>query len=257
MTTMNIRPAFSYRFLDSLKGAGIFFGIMALVIAAVCASFIRATISFGNSSYGTLTAYGFSAGITVFVFGICTVREDLRLCLQHGVSRRTVFAVQLLSASCICLILAVAGELLLAAAQAAMHNNQNLNIGDLYQVIYTDISVRELTFVQHLESAFLNLSLLLSANMAGMFISLMFYRLNKAWTIVVAVGAPLFFFAVLPILLSLSNLSRLLSRPFAALANWLLSDPWAGVLFFMLTAAVLAVFCLLMVRHAPIKASKG
>jgi uncharacterized membrane protein (DUF485 family) len=90
---MNLYPAFRYRFGNAVRGAGIFTGIMVaiviLVIGGICyASWNGARVS------GNFSAFGLSAAIAVFVTGICTIREDLRLMLQNGVGRRTVFAAE-------------------------------------------------------------------------------------------------------------------------------------------------------------------
>lgn len=258
MRKMNIRPAYRYRILASLRGAGIFYGVMILVTAAVAVSFIKTTISFGGeTSSGSFSSYGASACIMAFVFGICYVREDLRLCIQHGIGRRTVFVSELLSALSICIIVAVAGELLLATAQAVTAEYKNLQISDLYQGIYADWKLRELSLGQHFESMLLNLSMLLGAYMAGMFISLTFYRLNKVWKIIVAVGAPVLLFVGLPILLNATGPAPKMGRMMAGFMDWVLSSPWAWVFVFMLGAVALAILNWLLIRHAPIKAAKG
>ncbi|MDY3286409.1 MAG: hypothetical protein SOX31_07555, partial [Eubacteriales bacterium] len=90
----------------------------------------------------------------------------------------------------------------------------------------------------------------------GMFISLSFYRMNKAWTIVCAVGVP-----VVGINAAVWLLSRLMERP------WLLMErPWfetfvltfiqspmlMTVTFLVLAAVLLACVWLLLLR-APVK----
>jgi hypothetical protein len=258
MKTMNIRSAFRCRFSDSLKSAGVFFGVMVLVTAVSAMGFLRASISFGGAGFsGTLAAYSISAAIALFVFGIVAVRADLRLCIQHGVGRRTAFLAELLSALPICFILALAGELLLAAVQAAMAGYERVHISNLYQGLYAGWQLRELSFRQHLESVFFTLSLILYTNMAGMFVSLVFFRLNKVWTVIVAVGASLFFPLGLPLLLNAVGPAAGFSRPMEALVAWILSGPWAWVLFFALLSAGTALLSWLLVRRAPINGIKG
>lgn len=256
MKKFNIRPAFQYRFWDQLKSIGIFFGIMVLIISAFAIGFVRTSVTSGIVSSVTFSSYGIVACIMVFVSGIVTAREDLRLCIQHGVGRRTAFVAGLISALSACFILAVAGELLLYAAQALTAGYENLHISDLYHILYADRQLQRLSFGQHLESAFFNLSIMLSANMAGMFISLVFFRLNKVWTVIIAVGAPIFLFVGLPILINFAGPVTALSRPIASFANWVLSFPWAGIFFFVLVAAVTALLSWLVVRRAPINDAK-
>ena len=254
MKPLNLRPAFRYRFLNLLGNAGIFYGVMVLVTAVVT---IGATISFnGQTVNASLAAYGFAACITVFVFGIVTVREDLRLGIQHGISRRTTFVSGLLATLSVCFILAVAGELLLAVSQALAADYENLQLSDLYQALYADWQLPQLSFGQHLEAVFFNLAMMLCADMAGMFISLVFFRLNKVWTVIVAVGAPVFLFVVLPILIDITGLTPELSRILAAFAYWVLSSPWKGIFCFTLAAAAIAFFNGLLMRRAPINGAK-
>lgn len=258
MRTMNIRPAFRYRFQSSMRSAVGFFGIMVLITAALAASFIRTTVSFGGEAVsGSVSAYGFASCITVFVLGICSVREDLRLAIQHGVSRRTVFVSELLSTLAVCLFLAAAGELLLATAQAVTAGYENLHITDMYYGIYADWQLQEYSIGQHIEAMFFNLSLLLFANIAGMLLSLMFYRLNKAWTVIVAVGAPVIFFIGLPILMNAAGPAPKMSRLLTGFVDWVLSSPWVWIFVFILAAVVIAIINWLLIRRAPVIAAKG
>lgn len=256
MKTINLRPSFRYRFHDSLRGMGIFFGIMVIITALVTGSYIWTCRHFGGeTSSVTFSAYGFAATVALFVSGIACIREDLRVGIQHGISRRTSFVATLLSTVLISLILSVAGELLMAGAQAISANYNNLRIADMYQMMYTDWQQGGLNFVQHLDSVVINFATFLLANMIGMLISLVFYRLNRAWTIIVAVGVPVFVFIVLPILMSIYVPDALL-RLMASTMEWIMSSPWYLVLFLAVCAVVAAAINWLLIRRAPIKAAK-
>lgn len=130
-------------------------------------------------------------------------------------------------------------------------------ITDLYQEIYCGWTQRQLSFVQHIESAFFSVSMLLCGNMADMFISSMFYRLSKVWTVIAAIGAPVLLFTVLPIIVSIPVVAQALAPIAASVGEWLLIGPWNAVLCLLLAAVIGAGLCWLLIRRAPIKAIKG
>lgn len=254
---MNILPAFRFRFRESLKVVGTFYLVMILITAALTIGYISFYVSSEDGSIsGSFSAFAMASSCALFVTGICSVREDLRLCIQHGVSRITSFVSGLLAALLSCIILAASGELLTAVAQAVTADYENYFVSDLYQMLYADGKFASLSLGGHIVSIVFNFSMMASAYMAGMFISMVFYRLNKAWTIVVAVGAPVFVFAVLPILMQAAGSESFVSRMLAGLVDWILSSPWAWISFFIIGAVVLIILDWLLMRRAPIKAAQ-
>jgi hypothetical protein len=184
---MNIRPSFTYRFLELLRGSATFLIIFLLVMAGLSVSVSGTTVVGG---------YEISACIYFFVMGIITIREDLRLGIQNGVGRRSVFLASLLSSALTALIFAVLGEILITAAQALTKNMDNFLITGLYQILSSPQAslVGEPTRISvsigaHLAAILLIFVLLVGPNLFGSFISLVFYRLNKRWTVIVAVAS--------------------------------------------------------------------
>jgi len=249
MKHMNIKPAFRYCIFDLLRNSGVFYIIMLFVTAAFS---VMAILQNGDTVSGSYSAFAVAGSIMLFVTGITTIREDLRLFIQHGVSRRTTFWANLLSAVAVCAVLAAAGELMIAAAQALTAGNSRILISDLYHFVYADISIRQLSFLQHIESVFFNFSIFLFAYMIGMFISLMFFRLSKAWTVVVGVGAPSFIFIGLPLIINFVPPVPWVIAALKAFGEWLLSGVWSWFLFFVLLALFFAAISWLLTHRAPI-----
>jgi hypothetical protein len=138
MNTMNIRPAFQYRFLDTLKGVGIFYAIMAVLMAGISCLVFYA-VSKGGKVSVSFFAFEFAAAITLFVMGITTIREDMRLMLQIGIGRRTIFVTELLVALSVSLLLAIAGELLIAVGQVVITSRSEFFITEtpfLYNTLF-------------------------------------------------------------------------------------------------------------------------
>lgn len=244
---MNIKPAFRYQFGSYMRSSGVFFIIMAAVLLVFLVS---ATYSGDGSSYFGFTGYVFSTSIFMFVIGIVNIRSDVRLCLQYGVSRRSSFVSNLLVLLLVSAILAVAGEVMTSIAKYSTAGNERLIVGDLYQLIYMQENLKGgLSLGQHFQSTLVNISLLICACIGGMFFSLMFWRLNKFWTVIVAVSIPVLM-NIIPV-----GLFRL-GVDLEPLLNWIISSPYNFVLFFMLTTIAFVGINWLLLRRADIKGIK-
>lgn len=248
MNTLNIRPTFYYKFSDTIKGVGVFYAVMIMVMFGLM-SLVSYTASNGSKASGSFSAYVFAATLTLFIIGISTIREDMRLMLQNGIGRRTIFVTELLVALSVSLLLALAGELLIAFGQAVTANRSNFFITDLYQILYAKGSSVNMSLGEHFESIALAFGIYTCANLTGMFISLLFYRLNKIMTLAVAIGVPLLFIFGLPMMLARGPVRRFLGMVF----EFALSSPWAMLLCFLLVSIFTGIFIWLFMKRAPLK----
>ncbi|MEA4895010.1 MAG: hypothetical protein VB064_07070 [Oscillospiraceae bacterium] len=244
---MNLKPAFRYQFQGALKSAIVF----SLIMLAVLAIFSVVTVGGYGESRATFIGYGVSAAIFMFVMGIVSIRSDLRLCLQFGVSRRTAFVSEILALLTLSAVLAVTGELITGLAQAAVLNapSEHVFVCDLYQIIYLKSGFVQLSFAQHIMSALVNTGLLLSLTMTGMFFSLLFWRLSKVWTVLVAISIPILLNLVPWLLLKVG----FNPAPFVA---WVLRSPFYYVLTCLAVAVFFGIINWFLLRVANIKAAK-
>jgi len=241
----SFKPAFRYQFVNFLKSAAVFY----LIIVVITTAFLIVSVHFAADSSMSFTGNGNAFAIGMFVVAIVYIRSDLRLCLQFGVSRRTAFISEILAVLSVSAILAVAGELLTAITQVVVLSNPNSFVGDVYQLIYMDAARVLPTFGQHMLSALINTGMFFCASLIGMFFSLLFWRLNKLWTIVVAIAIP---FAIngVPILLVRLGFNL---NPFI---EWIASSPFCFALTSLTIAAAAALIDWLLLRRANIKARK-
>lgn len=248
MKNMNFKPAFLYRLKDSMRGALIFWGIFTLVIAVLIVGFSVA--SSGTEDGGTIVGYSFAASITMFVFGICAVREDLRLMMQNGIGRRTVFLVELCVVVVVALGLAIGGELLLLLARLMAGGISGLTITDIFPALLAQSTTSALPVGAHLLNMLFTVLLLCCASYGGMLISLFFYRLPRPWNIVAAIGLPLLFVNGIPFLfgVGIPVMSALFELMFHSVGS---------VLCTMLVCALLcAGLSWLLLRRAPVQMAK-
>lgn len=253
MNTMNLKPAFEYHFKDLFKSVCTYFLIILLVFAAII------IFSFSDSGDGSAAvgAFGMATGITLFVIGICSPRDHLRLCIQMGVGRLTAFVSEVMSVVAVSLCLAVAGEVMMTIGQAIVAGRENVMISDMYQLIYVGFEVDTLTFGQHLLSLITTALISVSAYAVGAFLSLVFYRLNKTWRVVVAVGVPVFALIIFPTVLARTGLSDEYANLMFGVFRWLTASFGNFVLFFAAIIVLAAIFNWLLTRKAPITKEKG
>ncbi|MEG2037628.1 MAG: hypothetical protein RRZ93_06525 [Ruthenibacterium sp.] len=246
MKRMNLYPAFRYRALDSLKGAGAAIVAVAAVVAALTL-IAGLWIQNGEREVGSFGGFSMSMMVMTFVFGISTVRSDLRLFLQNGIGRASTFAADLLAAAVVSFALAVAGELLTVAVQS-LPLSMDFKVMDLYQMTFA--GGQPLSLGGHLMSGLLTAALTFSAHLGGMLISLIYARLSKR-------GAYLFSFAL--------GFLLMFGIPFAGertaeflmpFLSWMMNsaENLVGTLAGLSLVTALPVWLLL--RHAPLKAGK-
>lgn len=245
--TMNFWPAFRYHFKEHLKSSGIFYGINVCIVIA---SFFVCFFTGGSMSY---SGYGVACAIFLLVVGIVVPRQDLRLCIQLGVSRRTAFLSGLASVLVNSTLLAAAGELLLGIASRASLANVHLSFADLYQISYLE-SLLTLNAGQHLIGLLLNLFLMFCLFSIGLLLTFLFWRLNKAWTIVVAVLIPVLVCVIPAFSVRLSLTFPAFNRFLSTLGSWLSASPWHSMLLCILISALFCAVGWLLVRRVNIRA---
>ncbi len=242
---MKLRAVTKYKSDQALKSALVYFVILLVVLAGVI-SIARVTAAEGSDSYVTFSGYTIGAWVMMLVIGIVSIREDLRFLIQNGVGRRTAFLAQWISALELAALLAIGGQIFQFLATAVTKGMANVKIGELYSIMYAK-DAPTLTLWQHLETFFLYLGFLVMAYMAGMFFSLMFYKLNKMLQVTVAVALPLLFFGGMPFLW------MHFSAPITAVYRFAASSSWNLLLVFLIVTAGLGTINGLMTRRIPIR----
>ncbi|MBU5628035.1 hypothetical protein KQI82_14070 [Oscillibacter sp. MSJ-2] len=237
-----------YRYTDMMKGVAAFWGVMLLITTAVvCIETGGQRVSF--------SAYGFSTVIMLFVLGVCTIREDVRLAAQCGVGRRSAFWGNLITLLTVAGTMAAAGEVFVGAAQAMANGRTNVFFLDLYKMLYVGADRPGLTMGQHAMSAVLVLMLGLCAAVWGGFFSLLFWRLSKFWTVVVAVAIPVLANGIPWLIVYLAG-EEAVARLVFQVGEFLLSSPWNLIAVLAVLSAVGIGVNWLLLRRATVKAAK-
>ena len=249
--TMHLKPILRYQLRDYLTSGAVLFLVNVLLFAAAFVGLI----SFGPSdSEVSITSYGFTCAIFLFVFGIVVPRQSMRIGVQLGVCRRTTFLGSLLSTAIAALALAAAGEFLLVFAQIITNSLEHCYFGDLYAMIYHDMAAPlSLTLGEHLTSALFSACLMLFCWTAGCFFTFLFWRLNKIGCVIAGISIPvvlngvpfLLYYFRQPLTPLVSFLNLLATRAAAS--------PWFAMGLFLVVGGIIALICWLLIRNANIR----
>lgn len=240
---MNFLPIFKYRLKDDLRAVAVF-----LAVTLLCMVLVIYGIMIMVAEMDDRVVSNFSIALTVFTFviGIVTVREDLRLGIQNGVSRGTSLAASFVGNVAAALV-ASAGVTLVEWLSMVTQESTNASLVSLYAVIYG----YESSAVGQLKSFVLSFVRSGSAAFVGTFLSLMYWRLSKLWRWIVTLGMG----AVLVLLLNAVTISAGFLNAVVRFFRWLGAAPLNLCVFLIGVAIAFAVFDWLLARKAPITAA--
>lgn len=238
-------PAFRYSLWGYLRSSAGFYAVMVIITLLLVFY-----VPLRKSSWGVdFNVYGVAATICAFVVGIASIRDDLRLLTQNGVSRRTGFLSELLSVLTFATVLSAAGELLTGLCQLILAGNSHVFVGDWYQLFYLRGNYSMLSFSAHLMSGLLNTAFAFSGCLGGVFFSLLFWRLSRLWKIAAGISIPVLINGI-PWLLYQLHISLM------PLVRFLMTSPWNLIAFLLLLSGVTAGINWLLLRRAVIKSAK-
>ena len=265
---MKLKAAVRYYLNDFKKPVIIFYGVvMALFLIQLL---MAALLHSDSAASGGMES---ASAIFLFVVGLNSFKAQFRLFLQNGLSRKTLFAGF------------VAGLALLAAAMTLI----DLAFGwfrglftpytsaymDRFGTLYADGS----SFKALADGLLWSFLAYVTAGMTGLFITCLYYRMNKALKLAVSIGVPALVFIVIPLVdslytngaisaffinviafaygynisVSFSNGFAGLFTQFAAWENGIPVAPYRAILFSILCTAAAGTLSFLLMRRATVK----
>lgn len=250
---MRFLPAFKYRFRDCMFSMGVVILVM-IVLTALC---YLGIVTFGsitrtdNSGEVIMetTTMNFSMPVAIFMFvlSIVSIREDMRLGIQNGAGRRTVFL-----ANAVCMFVT---SLILNIAFFAMTAVWNQFDTGVYIMDFFGALSNNKPFFESIGDLAISSAVLLALSefltALGTFTSLMYWRLNKLGKWIVSIGIGAAFILFIDVIIRYKVVADLLGR----LMGWVFLTPWNLVLSFVILAAAFYVFSALLVRRNSITAA--
>jgi hypothetical protein len=196
--------------------------------------------------------------IFAFVLGIATFKEPFCLFIQNGVSRKSIFAGQLVTFIVSALIMAILSKALLLLGWILELIEKRYRFTGFFEQLYSARYAGNTNGMQvQLEGFLFNFCFFAAFAAAGYFIAALYYRMNKGLKIAVSVGVPVLFAVVLPII------DSLLVKPFIydsifgfisfALGFSNGANPYYAVVSSLLGIALLSGLSWLLMRRSVIK----
>lgn len=254
---MNLNSSIRYQLYDNKRPIAIFY-----TIAFVTSLIMILLVYFPNNPVVTVKGRmgGLEVATTIFLFvaGMNSFRENFRMFVQNGVSRRTLFIGRLITVSIISLGMAMIDNVIAVLFRKIIPANDRMvyksTIEIMYGSRYESHSSGALMFV---EGILIMFCLYVAVSMMGYFITTLYHRMNKAAKIAVSVGIPVGLFTVLPIVDSLV-FNGAISRAFESFIYFAFgysngANPYCGALTLILTFAVFSGLSWLLVRKAVVK----
>lgn len=247
---MRFAPVFKYRMRDCAISMLMIIAVMialTLLVQVGVLAFGQFTPEDGFEETTSTMNFTMPYAIFMFIFGIISIREDLRLGIQNGASRGTSFLANL---SCI-----AATSLLLALSGVAFYLVWNaLDTGviliDFYSMMYLgNFTPTELGDI--FMSAVMTFVMSMSLAGVGCFISLMYWRLSKLGKWIVTLG----FGAVLVLVVNAGVRLGWLGKAVGSFARFVVEDPWNLNIVFIAVAVAFYAFARLLVRRNAITAA--
>ncbi len=250
---MRFLPVFKYRFKDCMFSMGVVILVM-IVLTALC--------YFGIVTFGSMTrtdgsgevimestTMNFSMPVAIFMFvlAIVSIREDMRLGIQNGAGRGTVF---LANTACMLVTAVVLNVAFFIVTAVWSQFDTGVYIVDFFGALYNNEPFFESLDDLAISSVvLLALSIFLAA--LGTFISLMYWRLNKfgKWAVSLGIGAAVILFV--NVLIRYNAIGAAIGR----FLEWMSLTPRNLVLSFVVLAVVFYAFARLLVRRNAITAA--
>lgn len=251
---MNILASYRYQMLDFKKSILcyylIFVGVLIILpLAAYLTAPEYTHVSFNGLDFVSL--------IFLFVMGLCTFKENFLLLLQNGISRKTFFTGKLLTFLSAALIISVFDKIIFGLLtlcsrvvpwiQAPMLATRTAWPNPDITVFSSEFTTGDLA-VDFISEFFSALSILA----VGGFITILFYRLNKAGKLAVSIGVPALCIIGLPLIdiyITHGTLSSLLE----IISTWVAESEFHSILSDLITFFIFSILAFLLLRRMPVK----
>ena len=252
---MNLRASYRYQLADHKKSILIFYLVFvcAYLAMAICLAVFSA--KYGIASTGSISGLEFTTTIFLFVSGLNAFKENFGMLTQNGVSRRSILVGRILVIATVSLFVALMDKIwYFAGLGLSKLFRDAIDCTMFVDMLYERSAVLS-PFAFQMEALVFNFAMYMAVFSVGYFITVLFYRMNKAGKIIVGAGVPVFFLIILPIIDEQFFACAISTKffTFAAKAFGLASGiPWCAVgSFFVLSAVFLAAAWLIM-RRAPL-----
>lgn len=193
---MNIKAVTKYQINDYIKSIKVFYLVIILVMAFF--GVITTTDSSGNF-YGGGGVEG-STTIFLFILGLNSFKEAFLMMLQNGITRKTMFISRLITIFSTSVLMAVIDRFIVNLAGLLNDISDSFHFNGMYEMLFEKREASLNIVAINIEAIVITIGVYAATMIAGYFITVLYYRMNKVLKIVVSIGVPTSILFILPIL---------------------------------------------------------
>lgn len=193
---MNLKSSYKYVMYDNKKAL---LGFSLIIIAITVLLFV-ASVSWSNES-STMQMGGMEIASVIFIFvaGLTSFKDNFHMLMQNSVTRKGTFTATMLGFVTTAGFLSAISIIVLLIAKLMSSIQSNIISTSFFETVYPAHVNGMNNLLILLESFLLYFVMMLAVVGIGYLIGVIFYRLNKAGKVALAVGIPVFFSVILPV----------------------------------------------------------
>lgn len=250
---MKILAPYKYQ-LNEFKKSGITYYLTLIAVTLLS----MASVIFTDDGIISMT-YDAVGVIFIFVYGLCSFKENFYLFSQNGVSRKRFFISRLAAMASIALIMTFADQALYSLIfliHRSMPNYYAFSLFGASLEMYAENGTLNAAFYANrgFQAMLVTFFAYLASYGLGSFINLVFYRLNAFGKVIVGAGVPVLLLIVLPVI-DTTLLSGLMGTYLLQFFSFAFASPGSMVITFIAAAAAFMALSWLLMRRAVIKKS--
>ena len=249
---MNLKTSLKYKLKDNLRSIIVYYFVILCVICLIAVSVIVPD----SNAKSNIIGMEMATVIFLFVVGLNSFKENFLMLLQNGSSRKTIFTSGVLSMFIISTGMAIIDFIILAVIKLAAGNIKSLKVMGLFEMNYSRHVENIGSFQAHTESLIFQILMYLAFVLVGYFITIAYYRMNKAAKTAVSIGVPVGLFFILPLIdetLMKGRVSDWINDLFNYAFGLHSQNPCHAMVTFLLLSVVFAALSWLLMRRAVVK----
>lgn len=189
---MRLKQTLRYLIPDLLKGLGIFYLIIFIIMAFFTIFGATLFTSSSGETVGSYSGVESSAYIFVLIFGIMSFSIPFKMFMQVGISRRTFFTGAMVTFSMMSFIVA-----LMTSLQVIIGKQFDF-LDTIFEMVYGGHFAGGSNFNLFLGGFLFNFCLVMFISTISFFSAVLFYRLTKRGRIILGAGLGILLFVLLP-----------------------------------------------------------
>lgn len=193
---LNIKATTKYQLNDYKKSIKIYYFVIILIIVF----FSVLDKMWGNDGDGAYNGFETSTAIFLFICGLNSFKGTFLMMIQNGVSRKSMFIGGTITILTTSMVMAVLDRFISSFANFISLAFDSLLYTGLFDMLYSYRLETHSSFIYQLELFLVTWMVYIVATAVGYFITILYYRMNKALKIFISIGIPVSVLFILPTL---------------------------------------------------------